>query len=603
MQKPHGATTGILIAGAVAAIALGSGSASLTAAIARQPTDQPVPHPEQIPGVDQDLPGRPPGLDRGSRPGPVSQYLPVDLPAGAFEQADRDRETILAGPLDRVRDTYDRLGPIAAGLYAQRHGVAWRDAEVMVRIDTGLPMRGMRLRDASNRAIVDGVLADVDDLGGRVRNVVGPHIEAWVPVEALDDLALRPTVRGVRSPWRMREEATSEGRRVIGADLWDGVSFRNPTDGLIVGVIDNGFEDYMDLLGSDLPPTSRVFTRDFTDDADIEGDTAHGTAVAEIIHDVEPDSTMYLARVSTTGDISEAMTWMLDNDVDVINMSLGCAGCGPGDGRGSIIDTVERGPQAGVPFVTSAGNEANRHWMGSFVDADGDGFHEFAPGDETNSFFGAAGEEISIIMNWNFVDWFASAQDFDLLLLDSQLRIIDQSRFRQAGFAGQLAEEEIFITLPFTDTFHIIIERVEADLPETLEIYLDLSGMQYVVSDQSLTVPADGAQVTSVGAVRWSNDQVEFFSSRGPTKDGRTKPDFGAPDGVSTESFGPLGFFGTSAASPHMVGAIALLHGRLGVVTPVEAIEIIRARTLDLPPTGIDNLSGAGRISLLANQD
>src|SRR5207245_2882448 len=56
------------------------------------------------------------------------------------------------------------------------------------------------------------------------------------------------------------------------------------------------------------------------------------------------------------------------------------------------------------------------------------------------------------------------------------------------------------------------------------------------------------------------NDNIEAFSSRGPTLDNRTKPDITAIDGVSVTGDGgfPSTFFGTSATSPH-VGAIAAL--------------------------------------------
>ncbi|HEY52784.1 MAG TPA: S8 family serine peptidase, partial [Caldilineae bacterium] len=62
---------------------------------------------------------------------------------------------------------------------------------------------------------------------------------------------------------------------------------------------------------------------------------------------------------------------------------------------------------------------------------------------------------------------------------------------------------------------------------------------------------------------------LEPFSSQGPTSDGRMKPNLVAYDGVSTESYGNsngapfvsggVGFFGTSAAAPHVAGAAAMI--------------------------------------------
>ena len=543
--------------------------------------------------------GGPDGEQGLSSASPPFEFAPSNYPSGSFSPPARRSGQKLDTGLAALANLQSSRGDSAAALRASQRGLRWRDGSVFVRLDAGLPIAGRRLVEASSRAIVDEVLADLSQAGGRVRHVFGPHIEAWVPVEELLSLELRPSIRAIRRPWTMRSAVLSEGVAVIGADRWNGIKFRGPADGLQVGVIDLGFKDWENLAGVDLPPEDRVFTRAFREDGDLEADDEHGTAVAEIIYDIEPSVTLYFAAVETFGEINDAITYMIDNGVDVINMSLGCVGCAPGNGEGVAIELVERAPQAGIPFVTSSGNEALQHWIGDFIDADGDGLHEFAPGDESNSFQGDQGDEIAIVMNWDFADWFASSQDYDLLLLDSAGIIVDQSRNRQAGFPGQEAVEEIVITLPFTDTFNVVVQKVDASGPEVFEIFLEQRGLEYLVAEQSITVPADGRQVIAVGAARWSNDLPEPFSSRGPTKDGRMKPDMAAPDGVSTVSFGPLGFFGTSAASPHVVGAVALLRGRLGLVTGAEAIQILMPRLVDLPPVGPDNSSGNGRVSLI----
>jgi len=145
-------------------------------------------------------------------------------------------------------------GDSVAALLASQRGLRWRDGDVFVRVDAGLVIAGRTLAAASSRLIVDEVLADLNEAGARVRHVFGPHIEAWVPVEELLALELRPSVRGIHRPWKMRSAATSEGVEVIGADRWDGVRFRDPTGGLRVGVIDLSFKGWENLRGVDLPP-------------------------------------------------------------------------------------------------------------------------------------------------------------------------------------------------------------------------------------------------------------------------------------------------------------------------------------------------------------
>jgi len=80
----------------------------------------------------------------------------------------------------------------------------------------------------------------------------------------------------------------------------------------------------------------------------------------------------------------------------------------------------------------------------------------------------------------------------------------------------------------------------------------------------SIANPADSPWAMAVGAVDVGNQGLEAFSSRGPTIDNRTKPDILGYDGVATnltdlESPGTSGFYGTSAAAPHVAGAAALV--------------------------------------------
>jgi subtilisin family serine protease len=120
------------------------------------------------------------------------------------------------------------------------------------------------------------------------------------------------------------------------------------------------------------------------------------------------------------------------------------------------------------------------------------------------------------------------------------------------------------------------------------------------MADRSLLSPADAAGVMTVGAINYNNwftgDQ-EPFSSQGPTNDGRIKPDIMGPDNVSTNTYGS-GFFGTSASSPHVAGAAALiLHKFPGF--PVEDLwDFLIATAVDMGSEGRDNIYGYGRLKL-----
>ncbi len=51
-------------------------------------------------------------------------------------------------------------------------------------------------------------------------------------------------------------------------------------------------------------------------------------------------------------------------------------------------------------WAVAAGNEAQKHWRGTWTDADGDNLLEFAAGDELMALTGTAGT-VSVFLNWN----------------------------------------------------------------------------------------------------------------------------------------------------------------------------------------------------------
>ncbi len=118
-------------------------------------------------------------------------------------------------------------------------------------------------------------------------------------------------------------------------------------------------------------------------------------------------------------------------------------------------------------------------------------------------------------------------------------------------------------------------------------------------SDQTINVPGCAENALTVGAS--NEDTVESYSSRGPTDYGAQKPDIVAPgtlitaatnDGVSFSSF-----TGTSFASPHVAGVVALMlqHHKL-MPDQVKAILKDTAINLSFP----ENAQGAGLVDAWA---
>jgi subtilisin family serine protease len=98
----------------------------------------------------------------------------------------------------------------------------------------------------------------------------------------------------------------------------------------------------------------------------------------------------------------------------------------------------------------------------------------------------------------------------------------------------------------------------------------------------------------------------ETYSSEGPrngqggTADppGVNKPNIAGYANVSTQTYGPSGFPGTSSATPHVAGAAALVVGAYTNKTLVEVQQFLEWRAKDLGTSGWDTVYGHGRVHL-----
>ena len=84
-----------------------------------------------------------------------------------------------------------------------------------------------------------------------------------------------------------------------------------------------------------------------------------------------------------------------------------------------------------------------------------------------------------------------------------------------------------------------------------------------------------------MGATAWNaTNTIEAFSSRGPTPDGRTKPDIVGVDRADTTTYGPGGFAGTSQAAPHVAGLAALILQAFPSYTPTQVASYLTSRSI-----------------------
>jgi hypothetical protein len=507
----------------------------------------------------------------------------------------------LDGALSRYLELKRAQGAEAASDFAHRRGLDVRGGAIRLVVETRIVGTGSLFV----AAVAQTVTNRISSLGGQIETKHRNLIQARVPEDAVADLARDPLVARIRMPRKpILQKVVSEGVARTGADAWKDLSSYR-TEPARICILDSGFAGYSQLLGSELP--AKVQTRSFRADGDLEAGVDHGTACAEIVHDMAPQAELWLVNFETDVEHYEAVTWLVGQNIQVVSYSLGWYNAGAGDGTGPIDEDVAYAAGKGVLWANAAGNGATDHWDGDFVDTDGDGLHEFAPGDEILAFKVPAFTETGAFLNWkdwgtwNGWEYSGTDQDYDLILwiyTASGWQIADFSEAEQSG--GDWPTEEIAGWYTERDaTWGVSIFRYRASKNVRLELftYNNSERIEYNVPARSITIPADSPSAIAVGASDAVNDAYHSYSAQGPTWDGRMKPDLSAPSGVSTATYGTDNFYGTSASAPHLAGALGLFLGGTPFLDR-QIRAIIDARAVDLGEPGRDLLFGVGRLNV-----
>ncbi len=442
-------------------------------------------------------------------------------------------------------------------------------------------------------------------LGGRVLAQSKSLMRVSIPAASLLAVSELPGVRFVRRPHRphAQQETWSEGGWSIKAydNYFEGVRGQ----GVKVAIIDVEFKGADELPG-EMPARWRY--RDYTGEGIYAGEDldVHGTACAEIIHDMAQEAELTLLKVGDLLDLENAKDLCIREGIDIISHSVGWFGTGIGDGRGTACDIVDDAADKGILWVNSAGNDAQSHYDGFWFDSDDDSWQNFSGEDEVLAFEAEEGEEIRVFLTWN--DWPDSRENYDLYLdfvnSSGDLELVAESTDRQNIFGGDPVES-IEYTVERAGEYGISV-RSEDARPRRLKIWsLNHDFEEYSVAENSIGSPADARGAMSVGAVHYDYydlGRIADYSSRGPTTDGRFKPELVAPSGVSTVSYGEseefYGYTGTSAAAPHVAGAAALIKSANPSYSRTQLWDALIEATVDIGPRGRDNDSGYGKLVL-----
>jgi hypothetical protein len=307
----------------------------------------------------------------------------------------------------------------------------------------------------TSRDTIAAVQSHVLAAGGTFERSAGNLVLATLPVSALETVASSSEVNVIRRPRAPTPfQTTSEGVNAIGAATWHAAGRKG--QGVKIAILDVGFQDYEYLMGSELPNIPASHVRSFSGDISGNSET-HGTGVAEIVYDIAPNADFYLVNFSNDVELENAVQWLIDEHVDVINTSWGYPCGGPLNGTGFVNGLVQRAAAAGIIWVTAAGNFAQQHWSGTFNDSNGNLWHNFAASEDGNTVYMSSGDELRVCVEWD--DWASKDQDFDLYIWDEGGNVVDSSTEDQSGPNTNDPFELVTFTAGATGNYFIGVKR------------------------------------------------------------------------------------------------------------------------------------------------
>jgi len=316
---------------------------------------------------------------------------------------------------------------------------------------------------------------------------------------------------------------------------------------------------------------------------------------------VAPKADLYAVRVfgceGSTNVVTEAIEWAIDNDMDVINMSLG-SDFGPGDSADA--KAADDASKAGVVVVSSAGNAGDIAYIIGSPGASTKGIAVAAGNKELNDrtanfdlpAVGSTPAKTIPAINANNANWI-SPSNLQVVVLRTPAGGVslgcDPAEYVAAGVAGKIVVTQrgtcarvaraVFGQQAGAAAVVMInnaatLPPFEGEItgnPDTGEQYLvtiPFFGVKGTVanaaSDGSALVLRDGLNITLTESTPIIPPLAAFTSTGPRTPDAKLKPDITAP-GVNIVSTlvgsgnQSLTISGTSMAAPHVAGVAALV--------------------------------------------
>ncbi|HEX2847033.1 MAG TPA: S8 family serine peptidase [Chitinophagaceae bacterium] len=417
-------------------------------------------------------------------------------------------------------------------------------------------------------------------------------------------------------------------------------------DGIKIGVLSDSYNTLnkasQDMDNRDLPgPNDTVNTTPVSVllDYPFGARSDEGRAMLQILHDVAPKAKLaFRTGFLTPGDMAQGIRQLADSNCNVIVDDVTFI-TEPFFGPGVIANAIKDVSALGVHYVTAAGNFGDKSYGAVFNPATAPlpaGIygqpHDFGGGTiyQIDSVKGSVAQPgiYTVVLQWqdDFYSLGGGAgtnTDLDAYAVDNLGNVIG---FNRINTNGDPTEALTFIATQNTVVKILIVKAAGTSSTVRFKYVVfrgDLKITNYQQDASTIVGQGNAPEAITVGAALYSNTpafgvqditKASFSSVGGTIYNGSSsqKPDIVGPNGVNTSvSFGSIdlegdgtpNFFGTSAAAPHVAGALALMmearkkfYGQ--VLTPIQAKQLIAATAINMDAPGFDYNTGNGFIQV-----
>ncbi len=299
--------------------------------------------------------------------------VPAALAAPTPDAPDAVLNAVKNGP-------HAKIGPWLANLYAE-----YREAAAKGVKANAFKTRNPLLRVTKGTVSIDAYATDATALTASLRALGamqiksrGPLVSARVPVKSLGQIAALGSLRSARPVLAMTHaglppKAVSQGDVSLnGPDARD--NFDVDGTGITVGILSDTFacnpasfrpgaptSTYaQDLLNDELPADTTI------EDNGPCPATDEGRAIAQLVHDVAPGASIkFHTALNGERDFADSIIELADKGADVIVDDVSYF-AEPFFSDGMIAQAVDIVARRGVPYFTSAGNQARSSYESEF---------------------------------------------------------------------------------------------------------------------------------------------------------------------------------------------------------------------------------------------